>query len=228
MPTQYDHREGSEGLESHIRRSARFFLPRRLLILRRGAAYQQSGPTTSDMAERFTGPCSECMEWLGEMGPSADDVCSCFAGCTLPSLTFETILGKRLYVHLQLVMVAPIAPTHPGRSYEHYRHQFSAQVKHLVHVLSTRFVGRPPFPVPAVAACVQDALSTLSPRHQALPRVRHRHHDRRGDVGDRPAGCGTTAPAAVAGAAAAAGPPPWHRGHRGGDGGGGDGGGSSK
>ena len=111
-------------------------------------------------------------------------------------------------------MVAPIAPTHPGRSYEHYRHQFSAQVKHLVHVLSTRFVGRPPFPVPAVAACVQDALSTLSPRHQALPRVRHRHHDRRGDVGDRPAGCGTTAPAAVAGAAAAAGPPPWHRGHR--------------
>ena len=121
---------------------------------------------------------------------------------------------SRLYVHLQLVMVAPIAPTHPGMSYEHYRHQFSAQVKHLVHVLSTRFVGRPPFPVPTVAACVQDALSTLSPRHQALPRVRHRHHDRRGDVGDRPAGCGTTAPAAVAGAAAAAGPPPWHRGHR--------------
>ena len=25
------------------------------------------------MAERFTGPCRECMEWLGEMGPSADD-----------------------------------------------------------------------------------------------------------------------------------------------------------
>ena len=64
VPTQYDHREGSEGLERHIRRSARFFFPRRLLILRRGAAYQQSGPTTSDMAERFTGPSRECMEWL--------------------------------------------------------------------------------------------------------------------------------------------------------------------
>ena len=47
VPTQYDHGEGSEGLERHIRRSARFFFPRRLLILRRGAAYQQSGPTTS-------------------------------------------------------------------------------------------------------------------------------------------------------------------------------------
>ena len=82
--TQYDHGEGSEGLESHIRRSARFLYPRRLLTLRRGAAYQQSGPTTSDMAERFTGPSRECMEWLGEMGPSADDVYSCFAGCTYP------------------------------------------------------------------------------------------------------------------------------------------------
>ena len=86
VPTQYDHREGSEGLERHIRRSARFFFPRRLLILRRGAAYQQSGPTTSDMAERFTGPSRECMEWLGEMGPSADDVYSCFAGCTSRAL----------------------------------------------------------------------------------------------------------------------------------------------
>ena len=27
-----------------------------------GAAYQQSGPTTSDMAERLTGPSRECME----------------------------------------------------------------------------------------------------------------------------------------------------------------------
>ena len=86
VPTQYDHGEGSEGLERHIRRSARFFFPRRLLILRRGAAYQQSGPTTSDMAERFTGPSRECMEWLGEMGPSADDVYSCFAGCTSRAL----------------------------------------------------------------------------------------------------------------------------------------------
>ena len=86
VPTQYDHGEGSEGLERHIRRSARFFFPRRLLILRRGAAYQQSGPTTSDMAERFTCPSRECMEWLGEMGPSADDVYSCFAGCTSRAL----------------------------------------------------------------------------------------------------------------------------------------------
>ena len=38
-----------------------------------GAAYQQSGPRTSDIAERFTGPSRECMKWLGEMGPSADD-----------------------------------------------------------------------------------------------------------------------------------------------------------
>ena len=67
VPTQYDHGEGSEGLESHVRRSERFFFPRRLLTLRRGAAYQQSGPTTSDMAERFTGPYRECMEWLGLM-----------------------------------------------------------------------------------------------------------------------------------------------------------------
>ena len=29
IPTQYDHGEGSEGLESHIRRSARFLFPRR-------------------------------------------------------------------------------------------------------------------------------------------------------------------------------------------------------
>ena len=86
IATQYDHGEGSEGLERHIRRSARFLYPRRLLTLRRGAAYQQSGPTTSDMAERFTGPCRECMEWLGEMGPSADDVYSCFAGCTSRAL----------------------------------------------------------------------------------------------------------------------------------------------
>ena len=86
IPTQYDHGEGSEGLERHVRRSARFFFPRRLLHQRRGAAYQQSGPTTSDMAKRFTGPYRECMEWLGEMGPSADDVCSCFAGCTSRAL----------------------------------------------------------------------------------------------------------------------------------------------
>ena len=30
-PTQYDHREGSEGRERHFRRSERFFFPRRLL-----------------------------------------------------------------------------------------------------------------------------------------------------------------------------------------------------
>ena len=48
--------------------------------------YQQSGPTTSDLAERFTGPSRECMEWLGEMGPSAYDVCSCFAGCASRAL----------------------------------------------------------------------------------------------------------------------------------------------
>ena len=39
IPTQYDHGEGSEGLESHIRRSARFLYPRRFTILCRGAAY---------------------------------------------------------------------------------------------------------------------------------------------------------------------------------------------
>ena len=38
------------------------------------------------MAERFTGPYRECMEWLGEMRPSADDVCSCFAGCASRAL----------------------------------------------------------------------------------------------------------------------------------------------
>ena len=87
-PTQYDHSEGSEGLESHVRRSARFSFPRRFIdiMMSAGAAYQQSGPTTSDMAERFTGPSRECMEWLGEMRPSADDVYSCFAGCTSRAL----------------------------------------------------------------------------------------------------------------------------------------------
>ena len=50
------------------------------------AAYQQSGPTTSDLAERFTGPSRECMEWLGEMRPSAGDVCSCIAGCASRAL----------------------------------------------------------------------------------------------------------------------------------------------
>ena len=34
----------------------------------------------------MTGPSRECMEWLGEMGPSADDVYSCFAGCTSRAL----------------------------------------------------------------------------------------------------------------------------------------------
>ena len=40
------------------------------------------------MAERlsFAGPYRECMEWLGEMGPSADDVYSCIAGCTSRAL----------------------------------------------------------------------------------------------------------------------------------------------
>ena len=53
------------------------------------AAYQQSGPTTSDLAERFTGPSRECMEWLGEMGPSTYDVYSWFAGCTSRALESE-------------------------------------------------------------------------------------------------------------------------------------------
>ena len=85
-PTQYDHREGSEGRERHVRRSARFFFPRRLLHQRAAAAYQQSGPTTSDLAERFTGPSRECMEWLGAMGPSAYDVYLWFAGCASRAL----------------------------------------------------------------------------------------------------------------------------------------------
>ena len=86
IPTQYDHGEGSEGLESHIRRSARFLFCRRHVNHDSAAAYQQSGPTTSDLAERFTGPSRECMEWLGEMGPSAYDVYSWFAGCTSRAL----------------------------------------------------------------------------------------------------------------------------------------------
>ena len=86
IPTQYDHGEGSEGFERHVRRSARFFYPRRLLQQRGEACYQQSGPTTSDLAERFTGPSRECMEWLGEMGPSAYEVYSCFAGCASRAL----------------------------------------------------------------------------------------------------------------------------------------------
>ena len=49
VPTQYDHGEGSEGLERHVRRSARFFFPRRLLILRRGAAYQQRPEWSDDV-----------------------------------------------------------------------------------------------------------------------------------------------------------------------------------
>ena len=41
------------------------------------------------MAERFTGPSRECMEWLGEMGPSADDVHGSFTGCTARALESE-------------------------------------------------------------------------------------------------------------------------------------------
>ena len=85
-PTKYDHREGSEGRERHVRRSARFFFPRRFLHQRGEACYQQSGPRTSDLAERFTGPSRECMEWLGEMRPSAYDVYSWFAGCASRAL----------------------------------------------------------------------------------------------------------------------------------------------
>ena len=86
IPTQYDHGEGSEGLESHIRRSARFLFCRRHRNHDDAAAYQQSGPTTSDLAERFTGPSRECMEWLGETGTSAYDVYSWFAGCASSAL----------------------------------------------------------------------------------------------------------------------------------------------
>ena len=41
------------------------------------------------MAERFTGPSRECMEWLGEMGPSADDVHGSVTGCTARALESE-------------------------------------------------------------------------------------------------------------------------------------------
>ena len=41
------------------------------------------------MAERFTGPSRECMEWLGEMGPSADDVHGSLTGCTARALESE-------------------------------------------------------------------------------------------------------------------------------------------
>ena len=58
-----------------------------MTVQQRGeACYQQSGPTTSDLAERFTGPSRECMEWLGEMAPSTYDVYSWFAGCASSAL----------------------------------------------------------------------------------------------------------------------------------------------
>ena len=41
------------------------------------------------MAERFTGPYRECMEWLGEMGPSADDLHGSLTGCTARALESE-------------------------------------------------------------------------------------------------------------------------------------------
>ena len=41
------------------------------------------------MAERFTGPSRECMEWLSEMGPSADDLQGPFTGCTARALESE-------------------------------------------------------------------------------------------------------------------------------------------
>ena len=66
---------------------ARKYFSSTALAQQRGeAAYQQSGPTTSDLAERFTGPSRECMEWLGEMRPSAYDVYSWFAGCASRAL----------------------------------------------------------------------------------------------------------------------------------------------
>ena len=41
---------------------------------------QQSGSTRSDMAERFTGPSRDRMEWLCKPGPSADNVRGHFTG----------------------------------------------------------------------------------------------------------------------------------------------------
>ena len=41
------------------------------------------------MAERFTGLYRKCMEWLGEMGPSADDAHGSVTGCTARALESE-------------------------------------------------------------------------------------------------------------------------------------------
>ena len=44
------------------------------------AGHQQSGSPRSDMAERFTVPFRDRMEWLGEPGPSADNAHGHIAG----------------------------------------------------------------------------------------------------------------------------------------------------
>ena len=84
--------EFSQGRSTTTRQPSRFGMRRRVTrpsarsFGERQLQTERFGPTTSDLAERFTGPSRECMEWLGAMGPSAYDVYSWFAGCASSAL----------------------------------------------------------------------------------------------------------------------------------------------
>ena len=70
----YDHTVPSEGLACTGRSPTDISLHRERSGEHFSAANQQSGATSSNMLERPTGPSRDRMEWLGEPGPSADNV----------------------------------------------------------------------------------------------------------------------------------------------------------
>ena len=70
----YDHTVPSEGLACTGRPPTDISLHRERSGEHFSAANQQSGATSSNMLERPTGPSRDRREWLGEPGPSADNV----------------------------------------------------------------------------------------------------------------------------------------------------------
>ena len=70
----YDHTVPSEGLACTGRPPTDISLHRERSDGASRAGHQQSGATSSSMLERPTGPSRDRREWLGEPGPSADNV----------------------------------------------------------------------------------------------------------------------------------------------------------
>ena len=76
----YDHTVPSEGLACTGRPPTDISLHRERSNEASAAGHQQSGATSSSMLERPTGPSRDRREWLGEPGPSADNVRGHFTG----------------------------------------------------------------------------------------------------------------------------------------------------